>query len=334
MLKDVAERSGGSTYWVYPGEDYDVVSREIIARTSGPLVKNLSITGFDSTTEILGGNDLWKAEPQTFLIKNCGIAPSEIIIQGEAADGNLFHHQILLPSYETLPVAAQFWAREKLRGILDTDLSTKISLEYGVLSSTTSFVAIHEKEIPGSKPVRIDIPVAMPHGWDMGQLDQTRGFSSASNMYCLSASSGDDDEFECLFSAASSYDLGDEVLEVTTNDRSSQFPSLDFEVLNPEPEVLAEFKKFYQDLKNSSGEDTYDNNWKVMLEKLKIQVERGFADWAVESKAELFVVMSQLRGFGYNVEIPALITERPEGSPSGLTFWREAQRLLGVNVSI
>ena len=59
-----------------------------------------------------------------------------------------------------------------MRAETDERALTDLSLKYGVLGRTTSFVAVLLKEHAdrkGGRPERIEIPVALPHGWQMEQ---------------------------------------------------------------------------------------------------------------------------------------------------------------------
>lgn len=328
VLKAVCEKTGGSTYWVHPGEDYDVVAREIVTRTSGPIVRNLTLNGIDSSVKIVGGRELWSGGVQTLLFKNGGAIPDSLEICGSYNDGSNFVQTIKCADElaARIPVS-KFWAREQLRGDIDQNVATQLSLEYGVLCRWTSYVAVQEKEVPGAKPVRVDIPVHVPHGWQMdirgGGSDPGHLLFAASDSM-LSASSYDDGEVEGLLWTDESYDQIDASWHSVSNVSSSAVAPL----------LLTEVTTFFSDISKNPFCKDQQSRWESILSELERETGQGFDLWSESQKAELYLTLANLRAYGFSASMPDAIRERPFNDVDALPTWIAAQRALGIQVNL
>jgi Ca-activated chloride channel family protein len=327
VLKAVCEKTGGSTYWVHPGEDYDVVAREIVTRTSGPIVRNITLKGIDSSIEIVGGRELWSGGVQTLLFKNGGAIPDALEICGSYNDGSNFVQAIKCSDelIARIPVS-KFWAREQLRGDINQNVATQLSLEYGVLCRWTSYVAVQEKEVPGAKPVRVDIPVHMPHGWemDMGEGTTRDVLLFAAGYPTLSASSCDDDAERLLFTNFSTEDEIDVLWSGSTAASSGAVA----------PRLLSEVTTFFADISAHSLRTDQQSRWENILSELQHEVDQGFDSWTESQKAELYLTLGKMRAYGFSTAIPDAIRQRPLNDVDALPTWIAAQRALGIQVNL
>jgi Ca-activated chloride channel family protein len=332
VLKAVCERTGGSTYWVHPGEDYDVVAREVVSRTNGPIVKDVSVEGLNPTVQVIGGRELWNGEVQTLVFRDSAPIPESIVVRGTYMNGNTFTQTIeCSDSVDTRLAVSKVWTREQLRGDISPAVGTQLSLEYGVLSRWTSFVAVQEKAVPGAQPERVDIPVHMPHGWEM-EVGGIRGsFLSASGPMMLEAACGDAavyslcaDSLDCdsgmFFGSFADFGLIEE-----------DVGQADAAIHPTEPLLLSEVNRFLAGIQQAPFSQDFSEKWKEILTTLEAQAELGFADWSEAQKAELYLALGTARGYGFTTAIPQELRERPRTDAAAVEHWRAAQRALGIH---
>lgn len=340
VLKDVARESGGSTYWVYPGENYDTAAREIVSRTHGPLIRSIKLEGLPIDAEVVGIQDVYLGQPVTIGIRSIA-GVQAIRLQGESAEGGIVQMEISdLPLQSTIPFAHTAWARMRIREERDDSKVTDLSLTYGVLARTTSFIAVMERERPGEKPERIEIPVSLPHGWEMeagwntGQSvskgmfasASSMGFSSRSVAGCRSFSLCGDHESVSRLVA----DFGDPSHDLFDSSIGHQPSSNPVVPQRSEPHLIAHTRDLLQGLKlRSLDEPAAMGLWNSIEQTLKQEGNSHFAGWDEQQKAELYRMISELRGYGYKTVIPADLRSRPQ-DPVAFSMWKVAERALGI----
>jgi Ca-activated chloride channel family protein len=178
-LKDIAKQTKGTAVWFYPGEDFDRAANSLTNMISGPVLRDVKVEG---QAEVVGLSDVYVGQPSTIALRFNGDLPAEIKISGKNPEGQQEIWTVKPASGKDCDFAPQIWAREAIRETPDKAKQVAISLKYGVICNGTSFVAISEKEVPGEKPVRVEIPVNLPHGWNYDSVfgsAQTKGFAFA-----------------------------------------------------------------------------------------------------------------------------------------------------------
>jgi hypothetical protein len=163
LLKRLAKETGGTCVCFYPGEDFDRAANTVLGMVSGPVLREITIQG---EGEIVGIQDVFQGMPATIAIRHGAELPKEIRVEGKDPAGSAVNWNIKTSDASECEFASQVWAREFIRENSDKGQQVAASLKYGVICSQTSFVAVSEKEVPGQKPIRVEIPVNLPHTWD------------------------------------------------------------------------------------------------------------------------------------------------------------------------
>ncbi len=161
-LKQLAQKTNGTYVNYFPGEDFDRAANSLIGMLSGPVLREVKV---DSQAEVAGLTDVFTGRPASIALRFDQGLPAEIKISGQDPSGQEQTWNFKPASGKDCDFAAQIWAREAIRETPDKTKQVQISLKHGVICSGTSFVAISEKEVPGEKPVRVEIPVNLPMGW-------------------------------------------------------------------------------------------------------------------------------------------------------------------------
>ena len=167
LLKRLARETGGTCVCFYPGEDFDRAANTVLGMVSGPVLREITV---QAEGEIVGIQDVFKGMPAMIAIRHSGKIPKEIRIEGKDPAGNVVNWNAKTADSSECDFASQVWAREFIRENPNKDRQIAASLKYGVICSQTSFVAISEKEVPGQKPIRVEIPVNLPHAWDYDKV--------------------------------------------------------------------------------------------------------------------------------------------------------------------
>ncbi|MEK7653370.1 MAG: VIT domain-containing protein [Patescibacteria group bacterium] len=183
LIKDLARRNNGVAEFVYPGEDHSALADRLAGFMSGPVLREVKVAG----GEAFGVTDVFQGRPAKIAVRlKKDAAP--IVVSGKDPDGTAAAWQINAAKMKPCDFAAQIWAREFIREHQDRDEQTAVSLKYGVICRHTSFIAISLKEVPGQKPERVEIPVELPHGWEM---EEGWGGGSMKKMFVGSLFVGD-----------------------------------------------------------------------------------------------------------------------------------------------
>lgn len=162
-IKDLAARSGGVCEFVYPGEDYDSVAHRLVGCLSGPVLRDVTVSA--GAGEVVGVGDVFAGRPAVVTVRFAGeVEP--VAITGKDPSGQAVTWTVALAQAAESDFAAQVWARDYIREHTEVQAQTRVSLTYGVICQHTSFVAVSLKEVPGKQPVRVEIPVNLPAGWD------------------------------------------------------------------------------------------------------------------------------------------------------------------------
>ena len=330
FLTDVARRTDGLPYWVRSGEDYDTVARELTARTSGPEIRALAVRGLGDT-EVVGLQSLFADYPATMAIKLPKGHDKPFQICGTDRSGQEQVWTIDPAEHQANgDLARKMWARMMLREDLSPDKAADISLQHGILSQYTAFVSVMTREVPGRKPERIDIPVLLPEGWDYEMMNGRRALAmdSVKGIYALGAM---DVELCCCMD---SFECDDIVVEPDPHAREiPPLPPIDDEEPElVEKQLLADARALVEHLHRYGTDYEAQRQWQALQADLQEVVAAGFNDWSETERAELLLTLVQCSKHGLTVQIPELLRERP-ADPGALSYWGQAQRDMGMNIS-
>ncbi len=330
-LQELAERTNGTYLSVLPGEDLDVAANLLTGMLSGPALRKISVLDNrgNAMTEVVGLTDVYFGRPVTFCFSD-NLMPETLQLRATDSNGHPWSYDIKLTSAETLSFAHQVWAREKLRTKLSAADQLQISLEHGLLSAQTAFVAVAVRSVPGEKPVREEIPVALPHTWDFGNgvMGVMRRMTNAGGMYrgggMLEAASfmsmaGDDD---LLVGSSGSEELFcmDEVV--------SEESILEDEHPAQKLVTLA----LHLELGAVSVEEA-QRQWNSIEAEC---TQAAIATWSEEERAQAFLALLKLKVRGIQVDTVLLtqLSARPQASNAvAMRAWSEAQRFAGNAIS-
>lgn len=192
VLKDLARETGGSYIWFNPGEDFTRATNSLAGMLSGPVLRELKVEG---GSDVRGLQDAFADRPAVIAMRFAkGVSvPRQIKLTGLDPAGQAQFVALDIQSAAGCDFADKVWARERIRESRDSEEQVKASLQYGVICGQTAFVAISQKEVPGSKPERIEIPVELPSGWEMEE--HWAGGVTKAAMCCLSSVDSMDADF-------------------------------------------------------------------------------------------------------------------------------------------
>lgn len=185
-INELARRNHGVAEFVLPGENYDAVANRLAGYLSGPVLQNVQV---ETQGDVTGGRDVFQGRPATVAVRFSG-KTKDLRITGKDLGDQDCHWDIKLEGAVECDFLPQIWAREFIRETADSDKQVEASLKYGVICSQTSFVAISEKEIPGQKPKRVEIPVNLPHGWNYDAVFGRPSFGTGFGIRRLVGGSG------------------------------------------------------------------------------------------------------------------------------------------------
>jgi len=200
FLNELARIGHGRAEFIYPGERIgDKVLRQF-ARIISPAVDDVridwgSIRVKDVFPQKIGL--IFDLEPLNIFALTSGELTGDVVLKGKAG-GQTFESRI---SLNTLSCSGEADLLEKIRARkiieqLEFDLNygnsrrrekirdeiIRLSKQYGIISSLTSFVAVEERVDKASGlPVTRPVPVAVPQGWKM--IDALYSVSSPPILY-------------------------------------------------------------------------------------------------------------------------------------------------------
>ncbi len=345
-LHQIARETNGTSLAVYPGEDYDVIAGTLAGYLSGPILRDVKVMADKKMLdEAIGITDVYQAMPATVYLKTDRL-PKQVTIQGMDALGQPVVLSIDLTKAAECTYAHQLWAREKLRDHqLSADQQCAISLGYGVLCSKTAFVAISLKTVPGAKPERVEIPVALPHTWDYDAVFGTgvpmSGFVAAVAGYAP-PTLGIDRGRGHSFIARSHPTYGarfeapdDSILFETgppmTPDLPEDLPIPISTTLPVGSHPVDELENLVKALEAGHlKRPEAEAQWKVL--KSKVSVNK-MSLWTIEQKAKAYFLLVKLQAFGFTVSQVVLraVAVKPDPSDkSAFDWWLKARRYLGA----
>lgn len=182
FLTRLAALAGGRCELVESEDRLDAALRSIHHRIATPLVTGLRIDAADVELTTIAPQpipDLFPGAPLLLTGRLTG-EPDSVTVTGTGADGAAW--QRTLPAHASdNPALGAIWARARIRDLEDqyaigdterlADLEQRIiatSLEFGVLSRFTAFVAVDSRVVnEDGQPRQITQPVEAPEGWDL-----------------------------------------------------------------------------------------------------------------------------------------------------------------------
>lgn len=170
-LREIAKETKGVSLSVYPGEDYDRVATTLAGYLAGPVMRDIKVfLDGELAEDTVGIRDAYANMPASLAIKT-GKVPSVVQLIGVDSEGEVVNVLLRTDKICESTIAHQIWAREKLRDRnLSAEQLVELSLEYGVLCGKTAFVAVSIKDVPGEKPQRVEVPVALPATWEYDKI--------------------------------------------------------------------------------------------------------------------------------------------------------------------
>lgn len=359
-LGDIARATGGTSLAIYPGEDYDVAAATLFGILSGPVLRDIEVV--TDGERGLGLNSAYKEMPAVLLTR---LNPQRTFERLHLLGTNNKGERVTIPIDPSRATECDFihqvWAREKLRSGLPVEEQVEISLRYGVLCSQTAFVAVCMESEPGQQPVRVEIPVELPHTWNYSAVF---GSSSASGTLGVVRtrggirSRGGSKEYHTF--GFESKDLGG---EMTRGGGSSPHFNLDykFPTLTPETpntpispsqplapkHVVDSLEEFYEKQTQpqsilSRGSRVTD--WVALTVELLREFRSGAMDswtWVQKVKCYYLLIQFKLLGFAHSMgsseqEIKSMMTllfqEPPQSETEAHGWWVKAQELKGIKV--
>lgn len=185
LLDKMAQNGNGEVEYVTPNDDGAAAARRFYERVRTPLLTDISIewNGLD-VADVYPKKvpDLFSAKPIVLHGRYTKAGPGTIRIRGMVG-GQAYSRDIAvdLPGEQAAnDVLATLWARQKIDDLMSKTLVyngyteesqydpkkqtidevTNLALEYRLMSSFTSFVAVDETaSVPAGTPMRVEVPV-------------------------------------------------------------------------------------------------------------------------------------------------------------------------------
>jgi len=355
LLRGLARETGGTCEWVLPSDDFDAVASRIAGMVSGPVVRNLQIEDLGKNPEVEDLGDVFVARPRTFAVRlPKGI--NTFVVKGDGADGHSQSWEINVPDEHTTMLGAHLWAKSRMKSVQDDGEKTRISLRYGIVGPTTAFVAVSEKAVPGEKPVRVDVPVLLPHTWEnqadaggimvgfaacavmpaachrslapLGLTGSVRRFSGSPSPIRggVRNFAGDLDDFGDFkrAPAPSMFDDMDIPGPELTADVSETLDVLTSQDLLEVAELLL------AQCKDPVASRVFtDPIWDRVKEFFDTENAQNFKGWDEVRRCKLFAVLVELQSYAYKLDIPAVLKLEPR-EPEAIPFWKRGWAGIGL----
>ena len=199
FIDGLAEAGNGLPEYIYPGERIeDKVIRQF-ARMQEPYLSEVKISTTQGKAVQVSSElklRLYNTEAYAFTVRNSNISGEKsLVVQAKVADTQ-YSQEIASTSCSMGRIFALQWARERLRQIeslIERSSETKekslraeavaLSIEFGVLSTFTSFVAVHRRKVKETGRLEtVVVPVASPQGWELDSPAQSHLLSYCFNL--------------------------------------------------------------------------------------------------------------------------------------------------------
>ena len=186
FLNELARAGRGKAEFIYPGERIDDKVLRQFARIISPVVDDVRIDWGSILVKDVFPQEtglVFDLEPLNVFARANGELTGDVVFKGKVGE-RTFESRIslnILPCSNETDLLEKIWARkiieqlefdlnygnprrkEKIRGEI-----TSLSIQYGIISSLASFVAVEERVDKASGlPVTRPVPVAVPQGWEM-----------------------------------------------------------------------------------------------------------------------------------------------------------------------
>ncbi|MEK9183300.1 MAG: VIT domain-containing protein [Patescibacteria group bacterium] len=324
-----SRETGGGVYWTRPDEDFDAAATAIAALASGPVVIDVALQGLPTEAVVVGLDDLYAGCPRTIAVK-LPHPITKFTVTGKNADGQPLEWPITMPLESTTELGARLWAKAQIREV-QGEKQIALSLRYNIICGQTAFVAVSIKEQPGGKPVRVDIPVLLPEGWNLEAV-------FGSNIPAAGGGGG------VVFRGAT---LG--VIHRLAGSQPETYHGAGSQqaVLRPKAaggvtpttvvaglgSVISLLTKALALLAQAKNNALNDAEWQTFSQELNAKETAGLASWSEDDKAQLFVTLVELGKFGYKIAvIPKMILAEPKAA-SARVYWIKARQLQGYAVT-
>lgn len=184
LLDKMAEEGRGEVEYVGLEDEGSKAAKRFYERVRSPLLTDIEVDfgGLpvaDVYPKRIG--DLFSAKPVVIHGRFTAAGRGVIRLKGKTAGRETVREiPVDFPAAEARhDVLATLWARTRIDDLTRQDYSnskpeireqiTSLGLEFGLMTSFTSFVAVEERIVTdGGAPVRIDVPVDMPEGVTFG----------------------------------------------------------------------------------------------------------------------------------------------------------------------
>lgn len=186
LLRTLADRSGGTTEMIHPGERIDEKVVAQFARATAPRLRNLRITfrGVE-IGELAPAAPLTLVDGEPFTLFGTYEDGGTGVVEVRGTQGGepmVLEIPMTLPEREERPVVEKLWAQARIRDLERSELVgrrgqamkhriVQLAKDHGVSSKYTSFVVVDKRtgarrsSVPAETRV---VPVSPPAGWSMG----------------------------------------------------------------------------------------------------------------------------------------------------------------------
>ncbi len=187
FINRIAEAGNGYAEFVYPGENLEDKVIRHFSRIHANYMENITLQMEGLSLEPGGKipGRLYDMEPFTQVFKMSKRPQDKMIIKGYSGNQEIVLEIDEILETETAEVLEKLWAKRKITE-LETYLESgnprraktitadiiELSQKHRLLSSLTSFVGVYQRENKLSGlPEPIVIPVDIPYGWDMFEIN-------------------------------------------------------------------------------------------------------------------------------------------------------------------
>ncbi|WP_366924422.1 VWA domain-containing protein [Metallumcola ferriviriculae] len=201
FINELARVAGGKPEFIFPGERIEDKVLRQFARVNSPIVEDVEIDWGELVVSDVYPDTLprlFDMEPLLVTAKYQGKLTGDISIKGKV-QGEECRTLVNLSEVSQdirFSYLEKFWAAGKIKFLEDTLLHVNprredtvkqeiidLSIDCGIGSSLTSFVAVHERKTKAKGfPETVVMPVAAPRGW--GMFDDSYGEVSLDKVMC------------------------------------------------------------------------------------------------------------------------------------------------------